>query len=655
MNSLMSPWAIAQSPLQRHHMMLVVLSTMLALGSLLPVVEPIFMRMVFPVVFVGITWLPRTYWNTLTRFVLFALLSIAVVVSAGGLSDEVGTSLLISVMMIKYVEMKTTRDAAVMSLFNLIMPFVAFMQSQTPLILILGTSSLVLTLTLSQALHNHAEETLSATVRQNVVRLLKQFALILPLSVAVYMLMPRLDTPVWGLYKRMKGGSGLSEEMNVGRWQTMFSDLSTAFRVRFEGRPPPAREMYFRGFTLWTFDGQKWNTAPIVPSAVTETPQVRGVRTQKTYTYTVSYENREKRVYAMDYPVFLPEGVRRSSDDSLLAYALRSSVIQWTSGQGVFQDLTPAERQSALQLPEGRNPRVLEWAKKERSRFSSDRAFADFVSQHLKTQFLYTLDPSPVGVEAVDDFFFETKQGFCAHFSSAHVVILRAAGIPARVVNGYYASEISELGDYYRVRQADAHAWTEVWLDQQWVRYDPTSSVGATTMRSQEFGWEFWNRSYDTVDWMKDFWDRYVLFYDEAAQEQTMSQIKKTFSWEGLKSLAVWLKERSKGVGLGALAVLALVWFWNWNRRRHITKQDVSQALHALLAKLNQPNPSIPFKKRARLALRSASSEDKEKMSLLMQDVYDLLYNPNSKLKSSSVLKKIKSFKISPSRHERLG
>jgi hypothetical protein len=93
-------------------------------------------------------------------------------------------------------------------------------------------------------------------------------------------------------------------------------------------------------------------------------------------------------------------------------------------------------------------------------------------------KFFYTLQPPKLGRDSVDDFIFDTKKGFCEHYSSSFTFLMRAAGIPARVVTGYQGGEKNELGDYYVVRQYDAHAWSEVWLKGQgWVRIDPTAAV----------------------------------------------------------------------------------------------------------------------------------------------------------------------------------
>jgi hypothetical protein len=130
-----------------------------------------------------------------------------------------------------------------------------------------------------------------------------------------------------------------------------------------------------------------------------------------------------------------------------------------------------------LRLPE-RNPRTLAFARELRARYPDDAAYITAVLRRFHDEpFVYTLGPPLYEDEPIDQFLFDARRGFCEHYASAFVVLLRAAGIPARIVTGYQGGEMNPAGGYMIVRQSDAHAWTEALLGGQWVRFDPTAAV----------------------------------------------------------------------------------------------------------------------------------------------------------------------------------
>jgi hypothetical protein len=141
--------------------------------------------------------------------------------------------------------------------------------------------------------------------------------------------------------------------------------------------------------------------------------------------------------------------------------------------------MTALGRDFETRLPEDRNPRALELAREMRARVGSDAEYARAVLDWFRDNGLeYTLEPGTTSIDSVDTTLFDSKRGFCGHFASAYATLMRAAGVPARVVTGYLGGEWNPAGGYYIVRQSEAHAWTEVWLDGQgWMRVDPTAVV----------------------------------------------------------------------------------------------------------------------------------------------------------------------------------
>jgi transglutaminase-like putative cysteine protease len=143
-------------------------------------------------------------------------------------------------------------------------------------------------------------------------------------------------------------------------------------------------------------------------------------------------------------------------------------------------ELSPWRRETELRLPGEDNPRTRELARELRNAAGSDGDFVAAVLQKFNTEpYVYTLQPPLLpGEDPMDQFLFQTRRGFCEHYAYAFVVMMRAAGVPARVVAGYQGGEINPVNKTVIVHQFDAHAWAEVWLAERgWVRVDPTAAV----------------------------------------------------------------------------------------------------------------------------------------------------------------------------------
>jgi len=202
------------------------------------------------------------------------------------------------------------------------------------------------------------------------------------------------------------------------------------------------------------------------------------------------------------------------------------------------EPLTDAARRRDLKLPAGRNPRTLEFARELRGAHPLDRDYARAVLDLFRREeFYYTLEPPPLGADSVDDFLFDTRRGFCGHYASAFAVLMRAAGIPARVVTGYQGGLYNYFGDYRIVHQSDAHAWNEIWIDGEgWVRIDPTAAIaparidrslaaafaaGAAGGRWQRFSWLTDARL--QLDALGQLWRRRILRFDQLSQQRLLT------------------------------------------------------------------------------------------------------------------------------------
>lgn len=315
--------------------------------------------------------------------------------------------------------------------------------------------------------------------------------LALPLAVLLFLFFPRLAGSFWAVPRAEEAVTGLSDTMSPGGIGKLSTSYDVAFRVRFEGALPPTEQRYWRGPVLHDFDGSTWRRGSSGGSARVAPEPGSG----RAYRYQVALEpSYHPWWFALDTPAKSPDpGVTLTRD-----YELRSArpVSDPTSYQalsytGAREDSPPSqwERFQDTALPPGRNPRSLELARELRSRAGSDAAFITAALGFLRTGgFVYSLEPEVLGAEQVDDFLFRTRTGFCGHYASAFAVLMRAAGVPARVVTGYLGGEWNPSGGYLIVRQADAHAWVEAWLGGRgWTRIDPTAVVEPERLQRAAF------------------------------------------------------------------------------------------------------------------------------------------------------------------------
>lgn len=304
--------------------------------------------------------------------------------------------------------------------------------------------------------------------------------LALPFALILFLFFPRLPGALWSTPANERARTGLGEEMSPGSISELTVSDEIAFRVSFEQAAPPVAQRYWRGPVLHDFDGYTWRRVPgQVAIAQPLTPVGAEVR------YHVMLEPTQQNWwFALDTAARSPAPrVQLTFDQQLLAAQPVTQTISYDA-QSYLETrstapLSALARHLDLRLPQGRNPRSLALAQQLRAAAPDDAAFVRSVLQYLRTHgFEYTLTPPLLDYDSVDDLLFNTRQGFCGHYASAFATLMRAGGVPARVVTGYLGGEWNGLGAYYAVRQSDAHAWTEVWLEGRgWTRVDPTAVV----------------------------------------------------------------------------------------------------------------------------------------------------------------------------------
>jgi transglutaminase-like putative cysteine protease len=400
---------------------------------------------------------------------------------------DAGVTLLLLLLGLKLLELRARRDVFVVVFLSLFVLLAQFMFGQALPVAALAMLAVVALFWVLVSV-NLAETDLPARRKLAIVGRALLHAL--PLAAVMFVLFPRLSGPLWSIgTQAATARSGLSDTMAPGSVGELLLSEEIAFRVNFDGAPPPRAALYWRGPVLARFDGRTWSPVPEIASAGTRLDFDPASAVE----YTVTLEPHERPwLFALEMPALdgdLAElGARRTGDGQLLAtrpvtqrqrYAARSYT---RFALGDPQREPPARLWT--QLPAGFNPRTLEFAQQLRQS-AADGTPAALVAAVLeyfrRNEFFYTLQPPPLGRDSVDEFLFDTRRGFCEHYASAFVVLMRALGVPARVVTGYHGGEVNAVDGAFTVRQADAHAWAEVWLaGRGWVQVDPTAAVDPT-------------------------------------------------------------------------------------------------------------------------------------------------------------------------------
>jgi protein-glutamine gamma-glutamyltransferase len=413
------------------------------------------------------------------------LLIVAVIAqfrTVNGLSA--GTALLVVMGSLKLLETNTARDRNVVIGSALFLLLAACLDRQSlmraPLYLLhtwLCCAALGVTTHGKVGMSNRATAALAG----------RSLGLALPLALVVFLFFPRMTGAFWTLPQSDSATTGLSDSMSPGSISSLGESDDPAFRVHFEGAPPPPEQRYWRGPVLHDFDGYTWRQVQgqyYVRSAL----QYLGPE----YRYRVWLEPTSQRWwFALDTVTDSPDRrrVRLTFDQQLVA---NDSVSSTTSYSAVSYTETRAEgaipiiaRRVDTALPANRNLQSLALAKRMRSEARTDEEYiAAVLSMFQQGGFEYTLTPPLLNMDSVDDFLFNTKRGFCGHYASAFVTLMRAAGVPARVVTGYQGGEWNPIREYFLVRQSDAHAWAEVWINGRgWSRIDPTAVVAPERLR----------------------------------------------------------------------------------------------------------------------------------------------------------------------------
>ncbi len=558
---------------------------------------------------------------------LMSLLLLAVIANYGSIfGREPGSNFAVGLLVLKLLESEAPRDARVGVGFGCFALMAALLFDQGLLATVLVALGLLPALATLQALEPAQKRT---SLPRTLLPGLLTLGAAVPLALLAFVLVPRLSSPLWGAPDPAEARSGLSDHMSPGNFTELLTDDHPAMRVTFDGAPPPPAQRYFRAYVMWLYDGRNWEHAyTIKPLA--------SVQVGRAISYRVELEPSEQKVLpALGVPLDAPAQAYLSPDRELLStrpvrdklrYSVRSA-LQYR----LEPELSQATRLLALHLPPKLNPRTHALADSWRKRHPGDDAA--IVQQALDLfhngGFSYTLAPAPLGREAVDDFLFHTREGFCEHYASSFTVLMRAAGIPARVVTGYQGGYWNKLGNYLLVRRSDAHAWSEVWLaGRGWVPVDPTAAVrpervslGAAAAAGDQIGWT--RRSWladlsNRWDIVNRLWDQGVIGFDSLRQRGLLQPF-------GVRDTST----RTLGLllAIGSLGFIALGLLWAlWRRQPRGPLQASLYQVQAKLARCGivrrrSEGPQHFFSRAAR-----ALPEQREQIEQLMRRYLELRY-----------------------------
>lgn len=476
-------------------------------------------------------------------------------------SLEAMSALLLLGFAFKSLEVIQRRDALVVVFIGYFLVALHFLYTQSMLAGLYGVFSLVvLTGALIGVQQTVAEFTAAQNVRFNLK--LAGFMLLqcLPLMVVIFIVAPRLQ-PLWTLpLMTNQAKTGISDHMRPGDIAKLSQSDELAFRVTFKGERPAQDQLYWRGLVLNHFDGREWRQFAeqydlwqLKQAVVRDYAfqpgniQVQGEPVE----YEAVYEKTgQPWLFTLTTALKVDGDVLQAADYRVMAREELQAplLLKATSYPQAVRDvqLDPFLRQLALQLPENGDARSHELARRLRNEAGSEQAYIDKVLKRFSDQqFYYTLRPPTLGdSDTIDQFLFESQRGFCAHYAGSFVFLMRAAGIPARVVAGYQGGEWNEQSQYLAIHQYDAHAWAEVWLpDTGWKRVDPTAVIAPerteqgleaavhaegsflqdSVFSSHKIAWL--NGLRQRLDAVQYGWQRWVLGYDSDSQADFLKSL----------------------------------------------------------------------------------------------------------------------------------
>ncbi|MBN45591.1 MULTISPECIES: transglutaminase TgpA family protein [unclassified Methylophaga] len=521
-----------------------------------------------------------------------AVLTILLVFYSYGITigRDAGVALLTTMAAFKIVEVKSLRDYYLSCFMGFFLVITHFFFNQTiPIVILMLVNVILLTSCLITV--NETDSSAKSRVKQASIMVLQAT----PLMLLLFVLFPRISGPIWGLPNdamdipdslpdsmtlgelppRNSATTGMSDDITIGNISQLIQSDAIAFRVKFDNnRFPDRQNLYWRGPVLWHTDGKRW--LPLQDNQK-QSDAVSKIRVSgEALSYSMTLEPHDRRwLFALDFPTAYPATMqtRLSGDGELNSQETVKQRIQYrlsSNTEYLFNPLNDPYLRYGLNLPEDHHPRSQRLARQLIETSESNEAYIDAVLAYFRQQnFSYSLTPPALRGDTIDQFLFETRQGFCEHYAASFTILMRAGGIPARIVTGYQGGEINPVDQVLTVRQRDAHAWTEVWLPNKgWLRIDPTAAVSSNRV---DFGMgdllpaerrspraianndrlvEMWQSAKNNWDALNSAWDMWVVSYGPEKQLELLKKLgmqqpdwQKMIRWLaiGIAMVFIWI------------------------------------------------------------------------------------------------------------------
>lgn len=601
-----------------------------------------------------------------SRWVLMAALIAAVVGTwltyRTLIGRDAGVTLVVVLLALKTLELRARRDAFVVFFLGFFAVMTNFFYSQS---LLTAAAMLVAVLGLLSALVNAHSPVGRPPLSASVQAAARLAAFGTPVMVLLFLLFPRLSGPLWSMPQDdLMGRTGLSDRMTPGSVAQLAVDDTIVMRLRFfdaQGNPttrtnqaPPSEQLYFRGPVLSRFDGLQWSELrggldPAFAFGRNNVPRAELQTRGSGVSYEVTQEpTRRPWVFPLEAtPAVNLGGFQTAMKDDLqwLANTALFDRVRYRAEffaefrHGPMQPLVGL--QDHIELPAGFNPRTLELAMQIRRDPRFAQADATTLANHLfglirTGGFTYTLEPGTYGRNQVDEFWFDRKEGFCEHFASAFVVLMRALDVPARAVTGYQGAELNGVDGFWEVRNTNAHAWAEYWqADRGWVRADPTAAVAPERIRLNRplltnpglvqgaigtVNPDIARRLREAWSAVNNRWNQTVLNYSQSRQMDLLRNLGfKNPDWASLSLLLLGVLVAVSALGAGWAA---------WEVQRTDPWLRVYRRLRRQLAKhgIESTDATAPGELRRRALAASAPSELLDRL----QALENLRYRPGA-------------------------
>ncbi len=506
-----------------------------------------------------------SHWPLPSRWKLVALtlfICICLALSFKSLvGRDVSLSLLLAMVSLKLLETQTKRDFILVVMFSYFLVGCLFLFNQSIFTFAISIPPLILLTATLICISSQSKFSIKFMLSLAGKMLLQA----VPVMIILFILFPRLPGPLWAVPKDSHSGmTGLNDSLQFGNISQLARNSSVAFRATFNGKPPARKTLYWRGPVLWQQKGNNWLSIKNNPKRRNEKLTRESLTTQGTainYTITLEPHNRQWMLL-LDMPTKVPSKATLTHDYSAISATPIHQRIRYSATSfsqfNLGKTLSAFERQAGLKIGNNENAQTkaltASW-----STLAPEAKINKALRMFNQQPFVYTLSPprleSGLGSNAIDQFLFDTQRGFCEHYATSFVYLMRASGIPSRIVTGYQGGELNPNGNYLIVRQSDAHAWAEVWLKNRgWVRVDPTAAVSPDRIElgigesvanayllpmlsRKDFPWL--HKAALNWDNINNGWNQWVLGYDDKTQLSFLEKL--TGQKLSSSQLAVWM------------------------------------------------------------------------------------------------------------------